>query len=96
MSSLVVASELWNARLQSTDFLLVCSERSLADFELGRLNGAANLRKQIRELENELLKMEAEALVARWLLENRRELERLCRTGHGLQEPLQFSNGSGV
>lgn len=95
MSSLVAVSELWNVRLQSTDFLLVCSQRSLDDFELGRLNAAANLRKQIRELECELLRMEAEALVARWLVDNRRELERLCHT-RSLQKTLQFTEGSSV
>jgi hypothetical protein len=96
MSSLVRASELWNVRLQHTDFLLVCSERSLNDFELARLNTAANLRKQIRELETELLKMEAEALVARWLIERRHELEALCHTRGGLQKAFQFSNGAGM
>jgi hypothetical protein len=77
---------------QSTKFLLVCSRNSLADLELSRLNQVANVRKQIRVLESELLTLEAEALVARWLLDHRRELEELGSMRHPLQKTLQFTN----
>jgi hypothetical protein len=56
------------------DFLLVCSRASLQDFELGRLNQMANLVKQIHAIENELRQIEAEALLARWLMDYREEL----------------------
>jgi hypothetical protein len=79
----------------SAEFLLTCSKASLGDFELARLSSTANVRKQIRVLEAELLKLEAEALAARWLLEHRNELEALGST-RGLQKAFQFSNGAGV
>lgn len=78
-----------STELQSTDFLLVCSEASLGDFELARLNRTANLRKQMRALESEMLRLEAEALLARWLREHRGELVELGRT-HSLQKTLDF------
>lgn len=96
MSNLLSYLELWNAKPQSAEFLLACSEASLGDFELARLNSAANLGKQIRTLEAELLRLEAEALVARWLLEHRRELAELGgNSTASLQKTLQFPNGSG-
>lgn len=91
MPNLLTRNEIRTMHLQPADFLLVCSERSLGDLELSRLNSAANLRRQMKLLESEILKLEAEALVARWLRENRQELLELGRTG-GLQETLQFPN----
>jgi hypothetical protein len=56
------------------EYLLVCSAKSLQDFELSRLNHAANIRKQLQPIQNELLQAESEALMARWLIEHRAEL----------------------
>jgi hypothetical protein len=94
MSNLL-AVEVWNITLQSAEFLLTCSEASFGDFELSRLNSTANLRKQIRVLESELLKLEAEALIACWLRQHRRELIELGST-RGLQKALQFPDGPGI
>jgi len=85
----------WKITLQSAEFLLACSVASLGDFELARLNSTANLRKQVRALEAEILKLEAEALVARWLIEHRRELLELSGM-RSLQKTLDFSNSAGV
>lgn len=71
------------------DFLLTCSELSLSDFELSRLNRAANLRKQARELHMQLLAAEAEAVFARWLIVHCGTLVALGRTG-ALQKSLDF------
>jgi hypothetical protein len=84
-----------NVEVHSAEFLLTCSKASLQDFELARLNSTANVRKQINVLESELLKLEAEALVARWLLDHRLELLELGST-RSLQKTLQFPDGASV
>jgi hypothetical protein len=56
------------------EYLLVCSGISLRDFELNRLNAAANLRKQIIKMEDDLRQAMAEAELARWLMEHREVL----------------------
>jgi hypothetical protein len=56
------------------EFLLVCSGTSLQDFELSRLNRMANIRKQLHVIQDELRQVEAEAILARWLIEHREEL----------------------
>lgn len=80
----------------STEFLLACSDACLGDFELARLNRCANLRKQMRVIGDELLKLEAEALTARWLLEHRSEMMALGSTGNPLQKAFQFSERLGI
>lgn len=60
-------------------FLLSASTVTLYDFELRRRNHAANLRKELRALEEQIREMEAEALFTRWLIENRAEVLDLCR-----------------
>lgn len=74
---------------ESIDFLLSCSDISLGDFELSRLNRVSNLRKQLRAIEDELLREEAEAMLARWLIENRGALVAIGRAG-ALQESFNF------
>jgi len=53
-------------------YLSTSTTSSLEAFELSRLNSAANLRKQERELCEERVRVEVEACFARWLLEKRR------------------------
>lgn len=71
------------------DFLLVCSVTSLRDFELNRLNHAANLRKQLRIVADELLQAEAEAASARWLIEYRDQL--VAARSNDSQMEIEFS-----
>jgi hypothetical protein len=66
-------------KIPPLDFLLVCSGLSLREFELNRQTQAANLRKQIRPIEDELRQAEAEAVLARWLMEYR---DVLLAAGH--------------
>jgi hypothetical protein len=56
------------------EYLLACSEKSLQDFELNRLNHAANIRKQMQISQEEIRQADAEAALARWLMEYRGEL----------------------
>lgn len=58
------------------DFLLSASKNSLQSFELSRLSNAANLRKEIAALLDQWMADQANATVARLLLEERE------RSGH--------------
>jgi hypothetical protein len=58
----------------SLKFLESASDRSLESYEMSRLNHASNLRKEIGELIDQWLDESAAALLARWLLEHRRQL----------------------
>jgi hypothetical protein len=53
------------------DYLRQASAASLQSFELSRLNHAANLRHEIATLMDQWLEETAQAMLARWLLENR-------------------------
>jgi len=55
----------------SFQYLLDCSQMSLEDFELARLDRAASLRKQLRDIAEEWIEAEVEAQLARWVHENR-------------------------
>jgi hypothetical protein len=54
------------------DFLSEASRSSLQNFELARLNHAANLRREIGALIDQWITESAEAILARWMMENRR------------------------
>lgn len=79
--------------LVPVEFLLSASPTSLGDFVLARLATVANLRKQMSRLREELLKADAEALFAGWLIEHRSELLELGRTD-ALQKTLDFAEGT--
>jgi hypothetical protein len=61
-----------SATRPSLDYLASCSEMSLESVELSRLNAAANLRKEFHEILEEWIDSEADARLARALLEWRR------------------------
>jgi len=52
------------------DYLRSASRPSLQSFELGRLNHAANLRREIAVLIDQWLEDTAEAMLARYMLEH--------------------------
>jgi len=54
------------------EYLVTSSLTSLEAFELTRLNRAANLRKEVRDVLEEWLQTEIDARLARWILECRR------------------------
>jgi len=72
----------------SLDFLQSASERSLQSFELSRLNHANNLRREIATLLDEWLRETVDALLARWLLNQRRRPQ----TTHGRAKSLGHSH----
>lgn len=65
------------------DYLLSCSQSSLESLELSRLNLAANLRKQARQILEQCIQSEVDARMARWILEHRR----MQCSGVGIDEP---------
>ena len=56
------------------DFFLQASNPSLESFELSRLNRAANLRKEIAVLLEQWMEETAQAMLARWVREDRKAL----------------------
>lgn len=54
------------------DYLREASPASLEGFELSRLNHAANLRREIGALIDQWITETSEAMLARWMIENRR------------------------
>lgn len=54
------------------EYLVTCSEAGLESFELSRMNQAANLRKQFRQVVEQWIESEVNARVARCMLECRR------------------------
>jgi hypothetical protein len=70
------------------DYLREASPTSLQSFELSRLNHAANLRREITALMDQWLEETAQALLARWLLENRDELREPHTIESDTENPL--------
>jgi hypothetical protein len=60
------------------EYLMSCSDAGLESVELSRMNRAANLRKEIRQLVEQCIEFEVDARVARWILE-RKEAQRRRR-----------------
>jgi hypothetical protein len=63
-------------RIPPLEYLLDCSENSLADLELAALNRSQQCLKVAKAEWEEAVAQREAAGVARWLIENRRELFR--------------------
>ena len=61
------------AKATPFEYLLKCSQMSLQDFELARLDRVASLRKQLRDIAEEWVEAAVEAQLARWVRENREQ-----------------------
>jgi len=72
------------------EFLFTASSNTLHSYELSRLGHAANLRKEINSLLDQLLDENANAMVARVLLELR---ERNMRTADVQAAPDEATSG---
>jgi hypothetical protein len=62
------------------EFLLTATRNTLQSYELSRLGHAANLRKEISSLLDQWLDENANAMVARWLIEQRERTVRAAET----------------
>lgn len=60
------------------EFMLTASTNSLSDLQLARLNEAANLKRQARELMEQAMEKMVEANLACWLRMHREDLLRAC------------------
>jgi hypothetical protein len=56
-----------------TNFLLTCSDSTLASYELARLGEVSNLRSQMQEILDRLIDTMSQAAIARWFREADRE-----------------------
>jgi hypothetical protein len=61
------------------DYLREASPSSLQSFELARLNHAANLRREIGALIDQWIKETSEAMLARWMLDQRNSIHESSR-----------------
>lgn len=57
------------------DYLQAASRASLQNYELTRLNHAANLRQEIAALIDQWIQETSEAMLARWLLDHHKSLQ---------------------
>jgi len=71
-------------------FLWDSSDNTLGEYELARLNHAANLKKELRALIEQLVEATAEADFVRWLLENKEELRSTISSLDSGQERFDF------
>ena len=68
------------------DYLREASPASLQSFELARLNHAANLRREIGTLIDQWIQETSEALLARWMLDNRNSIHEPIRPSPDLYQ----------
>src|ERR1700723_3032220 len=68
--------DLMRNKTSGFQYLLECSQMSLEDFELARLDRAARLRKQMREIAEQWIEAAVEAQLAQWVRVNRRTADR--------------------
>jgi len=74
-------------------FLLDASSGIVGEYELSRLNQAANLRKELRSVLEQMIDEIAEARFARWMLDNREELRAMIDPLDAIQETFDFIGG---
>jgi hypothetical protein len=70
------------------EYMLECSDLRLREFIVNRLNRAANLEKERRQIIEELTEALVEAEVARIMLDTRKQL----RTGRPVQKSLDLED----
>jgi hypothetical protein len=79
------------APLPSLEYLFSCSNQSLAELELSCLNRSQQCAKAAKQEWDEALAQREAAGVARWLMENRKELLKMaCLTLEGKQGTIPF------
>lgn len=62
------------------EYLVTSSQAGLENFELGKMNQIANLRKELRDLVEEWIETEIQSRLARWILECRRTQDAAVET----------------
>jgi hypothetical protein len=83
----ILEMDVINQRTQPPwEFLLTASRNTLQSYELSRLSHASNLRKEISSLLDQWLDENANAMVARWLIEQRERSVRAANA-EAAQEP---------
>lgn len=75
------------------EYAMHCSQRSLQEYMLRKMNDAANLEKQIREIEDKLAELRAASLLAEYLLHHGEELLCAGKTELSIAAPILFREG---
>ncbi len=73
-----------------TALLLSSSNGVIGEYELSRLNLAANLRKEMRATMEQIVDALVDARLAPWFLENKNELRDMTSSFHAGQETFDF------
>lgn len=81
-------------KMALASLLLDSSNGVIGEFELSRLNLAANLKKEMRGTLEHILDALVEARVARWFLDNKEELRNTASSFHIGQECFDFGGDS--
>jgi hypothetical protein len=68
-------------------YLLETSRNILGEYQLSRLDKAAQLKREIREKREQLDDLMVQAAFALWLRENREEILRLCSSVEAVRDP---------
>jgi hypothetical protein len=84
------------AKTSAFQYLLECSQMSLEDFELARLDRAASLRKQMRDIGEEWVEAAVQAQLARWVRENRHTSDGRGRDESPRRSPRSLPASDGV
>lgn len=77
-------------------FLFESSSITVSEYELSRLNLAANLKKQVRVMLDQIVDSMVEAEFARWMTENREELRGTIDALHLREKVVQARRDSGT
>jgi hypothetical protein len=70
------------------EYLVTSSQAGLENFQLGKMNKIANLRKELRDVVEEWIEAEIQSRLARWILECRRTQDAAARAASEIDVPL--------
>jgi len=74
-------------------YLLDCSHAILGEYEMSRLNRAANLKKDLRAMLEKIVDNLVQAEFARWMLEHGEELRGMAVSLDVGEKPLDLGGG---
>lgn len=74
-------------------YLFECSGAILGEYEISRLNRAANLKKELRAMLEKIVDNLVQAEFARWMLEHREELCGMAVSLEVGEKPLDLGGG---
>jgi hypothetical protein len=74
------------------EYLVTSSQAGLENFQLGKMNKIANLRKELRDVVEEWIEAEIQSRLARWILECRRTQDAAAHATSEIDTPLRVAD----